>query len=102
MPASRAIILDLETSGLSPNYGAKIIEIGMIKVENGKIVDKFQKLINPGFSISHEITDYTGITNKMLNGKPTWYKLRNPILDFIEDYNIIAHNYSFDKRFLDH
>ena len=41
MPASRAIILDLETSGLSPNYGAKIIEIGMIKVENGKIIDKF-------------------------------------------------------------
>ena len=71
MPASRVVILDLETSGYSPKYGAKIIEFGGIKINNGKIIEKYTTLINPGFAIDPDITTYTGITNKMLNGKPT-------------------------------
>ena len=62
-------VLDLETTGLSPNYDS-IIEIGIIKVKENKIVDKYNSLINPGFLINEYITSITGITNEMLKGKP--------------------------------
>ena len=65
--ADSLIVLDFETTGLSPNQGDRAIEIGAVKLINGEIVDRYQRLMNPGFRVSSFIEDYTGISNSMLS-----------------------------------
>lgn len=101
MNANSLIILDFETTGLSPNMGDRAIEIGAIKLEKGKIVDQFQALMNPGRPVSAFIEDYTGITNKMLSKAAPCEEVMATFADFIKGQNLVAHNASFDKRFLD-
>ena len=95
------VVLDFETTGLSPHYGDRAIEIGAVLVEHGEIVGRFQKLMNPGFRISPFIESYTGITNEMLKGQPCCEKVMAEFSEFIDGHNIVAHNASFDRRFLD-
>ena len=92
-------VLDLETTGLSPNYDS-IIEIGIIKVKENKIVDKYNSLINPGFLINEYITSITGITNEMLKGKAKIIDLKKEVLNFIGNDVLVGHNISFDVSFL--
>lgn len=99
--ANTVIVLDFETTGLSPNYGDRAIEIGAVRIENGKITDRFQQLMNPGRPIDSFIENYTGITNAMLENAPPCKEVMHDFADFIEGYNLVAHNASFDKRFLD-
>lgn len=101
MNADSLIILDFETTGLSPDNGDRAIEIGAVKLENGKITDRFQELMNPGRSVSYFIEDYTGITNKMLSKAAPCDEVMERFADFIQGQNLVAHNASFDKRFLD-
>ncbi|NTV02168.1 MAG: 3'-5' exonuclease [Chlorobiaceae bacterium] len=95
------VVLDFETTGLSPQYGDRAIEIGAVLIENGSIVNRFQKLMNPGFRISPFIEGYTGITNDMLKGQPRCEEVMAEFAGFIDGRNIVAHNASFDRRFLD-
>lgn len=99
--ANTVVILDFETTGLSPNLGDRAIEIGAVCIENGEIKDHFQELMNPGQSIDSFIEGYTGITNEMLADAPSCKEVMHRFADFIGDYNLVAHNASFDKRFLD-
>jgi len=99
--ADTVIILDFETTGLSPEMGDRAIEIGAVCIENGKIKGHFQELMNPGRRIDSFIEDYTGITNKMLKSAPPCQEVMDKFADFISGYNLVAHNASFDKRFLD-
>ena len=101
MLADSVVVLDFETSGLSPKYGDRAREIGAVLVEQGVIVDRFQKLMNPGFRIKPFIEHYTGITNEMLEGQPCCEEVMVEFSEFIAGHNIVAHNASFDKRFLD-
>lgn len=101
MNANSLIILDFETTGLSPDNGDRAIEIGAVKLENGVITQRFQELMNPGRRVSYFIEDYTGITNTMLNGAAPCNEVMARFADFIQGQNLIAHNASFDKRFLD-
>lgn len=101
MLADSVVVLDFETTGLSPAYGDRAIEIGAVLVKQGVIVDRFQKLMNPGFWISRFIEDYTGITNEMLKGQPCCEEVMAEFSEFITGHNIVAHNASFDRRFLD-
>ena len=64
--ANSLVVLDFETTGLSPTQGDRAIEIGAVRIENGQVTDKFQALMNPGFRVSSFIEQYTGITNQML------------------------------------
>ena len=93
------VILDFETTGLSPAY-ARIIEVGAILVRDKKIVDQFSELMYPGCSIPYFITDITGITNQMVKGKPTPEKIMPNLKKFIGNRPILAHNASFDQKFL--
>lgn len=95
------VVLDFETSGLSPNLGDRAIEVGAVRVEKGEIVDKFQSLMNPGFPINGFIQDFTGITNAMLRTAPANDKVITEFADFIGDCPLVAHNASFDRRFLE-
>ncbi|MDC5805528.1 3'-5' exonuclease [Vibrio europaeus] len=99
--ANSVIVLDFETTGLSPNMGDRAIEIGAVKLVNGEVVDTFQQLMNPGFRVSSFIEGYTGITNNMLAHAPSCEDVMAQFCDFIADDNLVAHNASFDKRFLD-
>ncbi|GGI86192.1 DNA polymerase III subunit epsilon [Shewanella hanedai] len=99
--ANSVIIFDFETTGLSPNQGDRAIEIGAVKLLNGVVVDTFQELMNPGFNVSSFIENYTGISNAMLYSAPSCAEVMNRFADFIGDDNLVAHNASFDKRFLE-
>lgn len=101
MRADSLIILDFETTGLSPDMGDRAIEIGAVKLENGEVVDRFQELMNPGKRVSGFIEDYTGISNAMLADADSCEQVMGRFSDFIQGSNLIAHNASFDKRFLD-
>ena len=101
MNANSLIILDFETTGLSPNNGDRAIEIGAVKLENGVVTDRFQELMYPGRPVSHFIADYTGITNEMLSTAAPCSEVMHRFADFIQGQNLVAHNASFDKRFLD-
>ena len=100
-PADSVVIFDFETSGLSPNYGDRAIEIGAVRVKDGVVVDRFQQLMNPGFRISSFIENYTGITNRLLRNAPPCEEVMEAFAEFIGNDNLVAHNASFDKRFLE-
>ena len=99
--ADSLIVLDFETTGLSPDMGDRAIEIGAVRLENGEVVERFQALMNPGKRISSFIESYTGITNRMLSHAAPCDEVMDEFADFMGDSNLVAHNASFDKRFLD-
>lgn len=92
-------VVDLETTGLS-SFEHKIIEIGILRIREGKIVDRYSKLIDPRCSISAFITKLTGITNEMVKNQPTLDDVKDEVFDFIGDDVILGHNTSFDLGFL--
>ena len=99
--ADTVVILDFETTGLSPGEGDRGIEIGAVKIERGQVIGRFQELMYPGQRISGFIESHTGISNEMLvNARPCGEVMRD-FSEFIQGFNLVAHNASFDKRFLD-
>jgi DNA polymerase-3 subunit epsilon len=98
--ADTVVVLDFETTGLSPDSGDRAIEIGAVRIEQGRITDRFQGLMNPGRRINSFIERYTGITNTMLRDAPPCAQVMSQFADFVEDYDMVAHNASFDSRFL--
>lgn len=99
--ADTVVVLDFETTGLSPNQGDRAIEIGAVLIEQGKVTGQFQELMNPGFRISSFIENYTGISNDMLRDAPPCHEVMARFAEFIGQHNLVAHNASFDQRFLD-
>jgi DNA polymerase-3 subunit epsilon len=95
------IVIDFETTGLSPNLGERTIEVGAVLIQDDQIVDRYQSLMNPGVRISGFIEDYTGITNRMLSSAPSIKEVMGELKDFIGSHFLVAHNASFDSRFLD-
>ena len=102
MPAAdTVVVLDFETTGLSPGMGDRAIEIGAVRIDSGQVTERFQELMNPGQRISGFIESYTGITNAMLKDARPCSEVMRDFVEFIGGYNLVAHNASFDKRFLD-
>lgn len=99
--ADTVIVFDFETTGLSPDLGDRAIEIGAVRMEAGIITARFQQLMNPGFRISSFIESYTGITNQMLRKAAPCEEVMARFADFVGGDNLVAHNASFDQRFLD-
>lgn len=99
--ADTVIVVDFETTGMSPDHGDRAIEVGAVKLENGAVVDRFQRLMNPGMRITAFIENFTGISNAMLKQAPPCEQVMDEFADFIGDSNLVAHNASFDRRFLD-
>jgi DNA polymerase-3 subunit epsilon len=99
--ADTVIVLDFETTGMSPDHGDRAIEVGAVKLAKGEVVERFQCLMNPGIRLNRFIQGYTGITNAMLRKAPPCEEVMGEFADFIGDANLVAHNASFDRRFLD-
>jgi DNA polymerase-3 subunit epsilon len=95
------IVIDFETTGLSPGYGDRTIEVGAVLISNRQIVDRFQSLMNPEMKISSFIEEYTGITNRMLSTAPSIKEVMHKLKTFLAHHHLVAHNASFDSRFLD-
>lgn len=92
------VAFDLETTGLNIEKDA-IIEIGALKVINGKVTERFIEFVKPEKPISPMITNITGITNEMVaNARPTDEIIRD-FVDFCGDYVLIGHNILFDYKF---
>jgi len=101
MSNSVTVVIDFETTGLSPGYGDRIIEVGAVLLCDGQIADRFQSLMNPGVKVSGFIEEYTGITNRMLASAPAIREVMPKLKKFLSRHYLVAHNASFDSRFLD-
>lgn len=100
MKEQMLVFLDLETTGLSHKYH-RIVEIGMIKVKNQKIIDTFDELVNPGMEIPYGATAVHGIEDCHVINKPRIKKHKKNIKEFIGDSIIVTHNgKTFDRHFL--
>ena len=99
--ANTVVVLDFETSGLSPDMGDRTIEVGAVLMENGRMTDRYQNLMNPGFRVDTFIERLTGITNTMLSTAPPCTAVTKEFAEFIGNHNLVAHNASFDQKFLD-
>ena len=94
------VVFDLETTGFSA-IKDKIIEIGAVKVEGGKITDRFSTFVNPGVPIPFRITQLTGITDQMVMEAPGIETVLPQFLEFIGEAALVAHNASFDVGFVE-
>lgn len=99
MSVSSYAVIDFETTGLSPAYGARPTEIAVVLVRGDVIVDRFQSLMNPGVPIPHEIQAFTGITNAMVRRAPSVLEVMTEAVRFAGGHPIVAHNASFDRKF---
>lgn len=94
------VVLDIETTGVHYTEGDKITEVGAVKIVDGKIVDKFQTLVNPGVKISQEITNLTGIDDEMVKDAPPFEKVIPDLFKYVDGAYIVAHNIEFDYKFI--
>lgn len=94
-------VIDFETTGLSPAQGDRATEIGAVILEDGKVVDRYQSLMNAGVRIPAFIEELTGISNAMIRSAPPVADVMREVFDFIGDYPLVAHNASFDCKFWD-
>ena len=101
-PLGRHVVVDLETTGLSPRQGHRIIEIGAVAVEGGAIADEFTTLIDAGVPIPTTVQAIHGITAEMLEGQPKTEEALLRFSNFIADSVLIAHNAAFEVTFLRH
>jgi DNA polymerase-3 subunit epsilon len=93
-------ILDFEATGLRPEQGDRITEVGLVRVEDGRITARFQSLVNCGMRIPPSITAYTGITQQMVDEAPPARDVLRKVLDFVGDTAVVAHNAGLDQRLL--
>jgi DNA polymerase-3 subunit alpha (Gram-positive type) len=92
------IAFDLETTGLDVET-EEIIEIGAVKVKDGKVVDRFMEFMKPEKPITATITNITGITNEMVEHARCAEAVMKDFVDFCEDYILVGHNIQFDYKF---
>ena len=93
------VVIDFETTGFNP-YNDRIIQVAAVRYRNHELADQFVSFVNPERFIPSRITSLTGITNYRVSDAPTIHEVLPLFLAFLGDDTIIAHNASFDMRFL--
>ncbi len=101
MPHNTYCLLDTETTGISGKRD-EIIDIAIIKIKDGKIIDQYETLVRPNARISSFIQNYTGITNDMVLDAPRFHEVADNVQEFLSDGVLVAHNVGFDFSFLRH
>ena len=92
-------VIDFETTGISPDGGDRATEVAIVLVEGGRVVDRFQSLMNAGVRIPAFITGLTGITNAMIATAPAAAQVMLEASRFVGQAPLVAHNAAFDRRF---
>lgn len=99
----RQIVLDTETTGLEPEAGHRIIEIGCIEIQNRRITDRrYHQYVNPERDIDPGAIEVHGLTTEFLSTKPMFADIAEDFLGFVDGAELIIHNAPFDVGFLDH
>ena len=100
------VVIDIETTGLNsnPNYGEVdfIIEVAAVRIEQGKITEKFSSFCACPIPLPEEIVKLTGISNEDLKNSPSVKQVLKNLRDFCKDSEIVGHNISFDLGFLNY
>ena len=92
-------VVDLETTGGKPADG-RITEIGVVLMDDTRVVKTFQALVDPGMPIQPFVQRLTGITNEMVQGKPQFSSIAEEVAELLQDRIFVAHNVQFDSRFI--
>jgi DNA polymerase III epsilon subunit family exonuclease len=92
--------VDVETTGASAELGDRVIELGIVRMEAGRVVSEYQQLIDPGRRISPGITAQTGISTEMVCGQPRFCDALPSALQLLRGAIIVGHNVRFDLSFL--
>lgn len=93
-------VVDTETTGASAALGHKVIEIGIVRIERGQIVARYEQLVDPGRPISPGVSYLTGITQAMVDGQPRFKDRLPEIMQLFQGAAILGHNIRFDLSFL--
>nr|WP_315232054.1 3'-5' exonuclease [uncultured Albidiferax sp.] len=96
---TRLAVIDFETTGISPGQGDRATEVAIVLLEQGRVVDRYQSLMNAGVRIPSFITQLTGITNAMLADAPSAAQAMAEASRFVGDTPLVAHNAAFDRKF---
>lgn len=100
---TRQIILDTETTGLSPKNGDRIIEVGCVEVINRKLTGQvFHEYINPDMEVSYGAYQVHGISTEFLQDKPRFLQIAPQLKEFLLGAELVIHNAPFDVGFLEH
>ena len=94
------VMLDFETTGLSPDMGSRITEVAALRIVGDEIVDRFVSLVNCNVRIPADIIQLTGITQAMVDAAPPANHVVPELIKFIGRDSLAAHNASFDAKFL--
>ena len=99
----KIIVIDLETTGLYPERGDRIVEIGAVPILGDVVLtdEGFETFVDPGVPIPPQITEITGITDEMVRGAPRIEDTLPLFIEYIEDFPLVAHNAPFDMGFLE-
>src|SRR5258708_916166 len=92
--------LDTETTGASADFGHRVIELGIVRVERGQKVAEYQQLIDPQRRISAGVTALTGISQQMVEGQPTFAQQLPAAMELLRGAVVLGHNVRFDLSFL--
>ena len=92
-------VIDFETTGISPACGDRATEVAIVLLEGGRVVDRFQSLMNAGVRIPSFITQLTGISNAMIATAPPAAQVMSDASRFVGCAPLVAHNAAFDRRF---
>ncbi|HLL88627.1 MAG TPA: exonuclease domain-containing protein [Tepidisphaeraceae bacterium] len=92
--------VDVETTGASADYGDRVIEIGVVRVEGGAVVAEYQQLLDPQRRISPGVTALTGISQAMVAGQPTFADARPRVTELLGGAVVLGHNVRFDLSFI--
>jgi DNA polymerase III epsilon subunit family exonuclease len=92
--------LDTETTGASAEFGHRVIELGIVRVEQGKTIAEYQQLIDPQRRVSPGVTALTGISQSMVEGQPTFSDQLPAALELLKGAVVLGHNVRFDLSFL--
>jgi len=99
----RLVVLDTETTGLNPQEGHRIIEIGCVELVNRRLTgNRFHVYINPDRLIDDGAIEVHGITNQFLEDKPRFQDVAEDLIEFIRDSELVIHNAPFDVGFINH
>ncbi|SEQ26634.1 ATP-dependent DNA helicase DinG [Virgibacillus subterraneus] len=94
------VVIDLETTGHFPAEQDKIIEVGIVVIQNNEITDEFSTFFNPNMPIPSFITNLTGITDHDVQDAPMFEEKAQEIINLFDNSYLIAHNVPFDLGFL--
>src|SRR5690625_7387729 len=99
----RQIILDTETTGLEPNDGHRIVEIGAVEIAHRRLTGKHLHLyVNPGRDSDPEALQVHGLTTEFLSDYPPFEEVANQLAEFVSGAEVIIHNAPFDLGFLNY